>query len=110
MVDIGGFLDLKAFIPEISQTNRDCNSASVEVSGGWKNIFYHFLYEIKIEEPPQWTLAHYCWDVFLNIVHFEHLLVWFFILLLEGPKSYASFELNSNDNILSRAMFKWWHL
>jgi hypothetical protein len=33
-VDIGGFLDLKAFIIEISQIKKNCNSASVEVNGG----------------------------------------------------------------------------
>ncbi len=66
------------------QTNKDCNSASVGVSGGWKNIFYPFLYEVKIEELPQWILAHCCWDVFPNILHFEHLLKWHLLWWLKG--------------------------
>ncbi len=69
------------------QMNKYCNSASVRVSGGWKNIFYPFLYEVKIKELPQWTLAHYCWDVFPNILHFEHLPVWRLLWWLEGSKT-----------------------
>ncbi len=63
----------QAFISEIFQVGKDSNGESAGISGRWMHIFHIIFHEVKIEESLQWKFAHICWDVFPNILHFEHL-------------------------------------
>jgi hypothetical protein len=76
LINIGGFLYLKAFICIYFQTSKNWNGANVKVNGRWMNIFHLLFHEIKVEELFQWAPKHCCWDVFPNFLHFEYHLIW----------------------------------